>query len=355
MHTSIGCVHCAQQHAANRCADIRMWLSTVGITLAFALGLVIPWAAVAQPLAKVHRIGYLTDSALAQSEGEALQHALRELGYVEGQNIALAVRFAEQPEQHAALAAELVGLKVDVIVVRRGFLASAAKHATSTIPIVMAASADAVGQGLVASLARPGGNVTGLTSITPDLSQKWLALLKEAVPALARVAVLRCPIVAEQPNAADYLQWRDLQGAANLLGLHLQSLEVRNLDDLEALFASAVRERADGLLTLDCVYTNPRPVQMQIAGLAAIHRLPGMYVSRAAVEAGGLMSYTPYSSDRWHRVAVYVDKILKGAKPADLPVEQPLKFDFVINLKTAKALGITIPPITLFQADKVIQ
>jgi len=308
----------------------------------------------AQPLAKVPRIGYLTDSARPQSEVEAFQHALREIGYVEGHNIAFALR-AATPEQYSALAAELVNLKVDVIVVRTGFLALAAKHATRTIPIVMMASGDAVGQGIVASLARPGGNVTGFTNIAPDLSQKWLALLKEAVPELARVAVLRCPLVAGQPNVTDQLQWRELQGAANVLGLHLQSLEVRALDDLEALFEAAVRERAEALVTLDCVYINPSPVQVQVAGLAATRRLPGISNFRVYAEAGGLISYGPSYVDRWQRTATYVDRILKGAKPADLPVEQPTKFELVINLKTAKACGLTIPPMLLFQADEVIQ
>jgi putative ABC transport system substrate-binding protein len=230
----------------------------------------------------------------------------------------------------------------------------AAQHATKTIPIVMVTSGDAVSQGLVASLARPGGNVTGLTAISPDLTRKWLELLKEVVPALARVAVLRCPMVAGQPNVVDQFQWRELQGAADALGLHLQSLEVRHLGDFEALFAAAVRERADALVTLDCVYTNM--AQTQVAGLAATHRLPGIYLYRAAVEAGGLMSYTAvWGGGQWRRVANYVDKILKGAKPDDLPVEQPMHFELVINLKTAQALGLTIPPTLLFQANEVIR
>jgi putative tryptophan/tyrosine transport system substrate-binding protein len=312
---------------------------------------------VGQPRGKVPRIGYLTDSAAPQSEVQAFQGALREIGYIEGQNIAFALRFAE-PEQYTALAVELVGLKVDVLVVRRGVIALAAKQATTTIPIVMAASGDAVGQGIVASLARPGVNITGLTDVSPDLSQKRLALLKEAVPELARVAVLRCPMVAGQPNAVDQLQWRELQGAAHLFGLHLQSLEVRHLDDLEALFEAAVRERADALMTLDCVYTNPEPAQRQIAGLAATHRLPAMFRLPSAVTAGGLMSYGVSwraGGGLWRRVAIYVDKILKGAKPADLPVEQPMQYYLAINLKTAKALGLTIPPMLLFQADEVIR
>jgi putative ABC transport system substrate-binding protein len=288
---------------------------TIGLLVTLTLGfLVAPLTATAQPQGKIPRIGYLTDSAAPQ-EVEAFQRALCAIGYVEGQTMIFVSRVAEQPEQYAALAAELVNLTVDVIVVGRGFMALAATHATTTILIVMASSGDAVAQDLIASLARPGGNVTGLTSITPDRGQKWLELFKEAVPALARVAVLRCLMVAGQPNAMNQLQWRELQGAATPLGLHLQSLEVRHLNDLEALFEAAVRERADALVTLDCVYTNPELVQRQIAGLAATHRLPGMYLSRAAVAAGGLMSYTAvWRGGRWRRVAVYVDKILKGGQ-----------------------------------------
>jgi ABC-type uncharacterized transport system substrate-binding protein len=319
---------------------------------AMLLALSVP--AEAQQPKKVPRIGYLTDSMRPQSDVEALQGALRKLGYVEGQNIAFALRFADKPEQYAALAAELVGLKVDVIVVRTGFMTMAAKHATTTIPIVMVTSGDAVQQRIVASLARPGGNVTGLTAISPDLTRKWLELLKEVVPKLARVAVLRCPMVAGQPNVVDQFQWRELQGAADVLGVQLQSLEVRNAGDFKALFAAAVRERAEALVTLDCVYTNM--AQTEVAALAATHRLPGMYFYPTAVEAGGLMSYTAvWGGGQWNRVAVYVDKILKGANPADLPVEQPLQFEFVINLKAAKQIGLTIPPNVLARADKVIK
>jgi ABC-type uncharacterized transport system substrate-binding protein len=234
-----------------------MWLSTLGCLVTLALSiLTAPCAAMAQPLAQIPRIGYVTDSTRPPSDVEALQHALRELGYVEGHTIAFALRFAERPEQYATLAAELVDLKVDVIVARTGFMTMAAQHATRTIPIVMVTSGDAVQQGLVASLARPGGNVTGLTAVSPDLTRKRLELLKEVVPELARVAVLRCPMVAGQPNVVDQFQWRELQGAADGLGLRLQSLEVRHPGDFEALFAAAVRERADALVTLDCVYTN---------------------------------------------------------------------------------------------------
>lgn len=332
-----------------------MWRSTVGcIVLALSI-LVAPCAAVAKPPAKVPRIGFLTDSA-RRAEAEDMRQALRELGYVEGQTIAFAWRFADTPAQYPTLVAELVDFQVDVIVVPTGLLALAAKHVTQTIPIVMAGSGDAVGQGLVASLARPGGNVTGLTSASPDLSQKRLQLLKEAVPTISRVAVFWCPMVAGQPNVVNQLQWRELHVAAQGFGLHLQSLEVRSPDeDFEALFAAAVRERADALMTVNCVYTNLAPAPERIAGLAATHRLPGMYWLRSSVEAGGLMSYVPNLANRWRRAAVYVDKILKGANPATLPVEQPMRFDFVINLKTAEALGLTLPPHLLVFADEVIR
>src|SRR5262245_32169209 len=357
MPTMIGSAHSTHRHTGDCRAETRRGLHTVGILLILALGvLVAPLAAEAPPQGKIPQIGYLTDSVAPQSDVEEFQRALREIDYVEGHNIAFVLRFADKPDQYAAFAAELVGLKVDVIVVRRGFMALAAKQATQTIPIVMATSGDAVGQGLVASLARPGGNVTGLTFVSSDHTQKRLALLKEAMPELARVAVLRCPMVAEQPNPLDKLEWHELQGAANLLGLHLQSLDVRHLDELEALFEAAVRERADAVMTLDCVYLNTEPTQRQISSLAAKYRLPGISAYRDYGMAGGLMVYTAaWGGGRWNRVAVYVDKILKGAQPADLPVEQPMQFFLIINLKTAKALGITIPPSLLVLANEVIQ
>jgi putative ABC transport system substrate-binding protein len=281
----------------------------------------------------------------------ALRPALRELGYVEGQTIVFEWRLADTPEQYPALAAELVGLKVDIIVVNTGRIALAAKQATNTVPIVMVGSADAVAQGIVASLARAGGNVTGFTNISPDLSPKALELLTEAIPGIARVAVFWCAVT---PNSVGQQEWEQLQGTAQRLGLHLQSLEVRSPDDFEALGAAAVREQADALVTLDCVHINNLAPE-QIAGLAVQHRLPGMYHWRRFVEAGGLMSYGRNFADVWRGVAVYVDKLLKGANPATLPVQQPMRFDFVINLKTAAALGLTIPPTLLCQADEVIR
>jgi putative ABC transport system substrate-binding protein len=332
-----------------------MYLSTLTCIMTLALGLlVVPLTTGAQPLAKVPRIGYITDS-VRRAESEALRQALRDLGYVEGQTIAFEWRFADTPAQYPDLAAELVGLQVDIIVVRSGFMVRAVMQATRTIPIVMAAGADPVGEGFVASLSRPGGNVTGLTTMSQDLSAKSLELLKTAIPEIARVVVFGC-VRAEPPHSVEQQEWQALHVTAQRLGLHLQFLnvlQVRNPDDFEALFAEAVRERADALQTLNCINNNLAPTQ--IAGLAAKHRLPGMHSGRTFVVAGGLMSYAAHSADRWRRVAVYVDKILKGAKPADLPVEQPVKFDLVINLKTAAALGLTIPPALLYQADEVIQ
>jgi putative ABC transport system substrate-binding protein len=350
----IDSAHGTHRHTRDHRAETRRGLRTVVLLLALG-ALVAPLAAEAPPQGKIPQIGYLTDSVAPRSDVEEFQRALRDIGYVEGHNIVFVLRFADKPDQYATFAAELAGLKVDVIVVRRGFMALAAKQATQTIPIVMATSGDAAGEGLVASLARPGGNVTGLTFSSPDQTQKRLALLKEAVPELARVAFLRCPTVAGQPNPLDKLEWRGLQGAANLLGLHLQSLDVRHPDDLEVLFEAAVRERADALMTQDCVYLNTEPTQRQIGSLAAKYRLPGISPYRDYVVAGGLMVYTAaWGGSRWHRITVYVDKILKGAQPADLPVEQPMHFFLIINLKTAQALGITIPPSLLVLANEVI-
>ena len=330
-----------------------MNISTIALIITLALGILsAPLVSDAQPRAKGPRVGFLSDST-RRAEVEEFQQALRELGYVEGQTIAFEYRFAEKPEQYPDLAAELVALKVDLIVVRTGLLAIAAKNATRTIPIVMYGSGDAVGQGIVASLARPGGNVTGLTSISPDLSQKWLELLKEAIPGISRVAVLWCPMVAGQRNDVNELQWREAQVAAPALSLHLQSLPLQGPEDIEPAFEAAVRERADALVVFNCVVTNREPVR--VAALAANHRLPVMYHASYYVKAGGLMSYGPDFADRWRRTAAYVDKILKGAKPADLPVEQPMKFELVINLKTAQALGLTIPPTFLFQATEVVR
>ena len=309
------------------------------------------FTAQAQQPNKVPRIGYL--SALSRPadsyRSEAFRQGLRELGYVEGKNITIEYRYAEgKLDRLPDLAAELVRLKVDMIVTQSTLDAYAARQSTSTIPILMTASGDAVGTGLVASLAHPGGNVTGLTSLSRELSGKRLELLKEAVRGLSRVAVLW--------NAADPDKARDVeetQVQAKTLGLELQSIEIRGPDDFDGAFQTATRKRAGALLTLaDSLTINH---QSLIVYLAAKSRLPTMHEQREFVEAGGLMSYGPSVLGLFRHVATYVDKILKGRKPDDLPVEQPMKFEFIINLKAAKQIGLTIPPNLLVRADRVIR
>jgi putative ABC transport system substrate-binding protein len=321
------------------------------VTLALAL-LMAPVVADAQPAAKVPRIGFFsTDSPaseVARYYLEAFRQGLRELGYVEGQNIAIEERFAAwRDERLAELAAELVRLNVEVIVTQAAPATQAARHATGIIPIVFTNVNDPVGQGIVASLARPGANVTGLSTLSSPISGKRLELLKEAVPEVARVAVFW-----NAANPAFALMLREMPSAAQALGLQLQSLEVQSPDDLDRAFEVAIGERADSLVVLP---GTPMRSPTQVVDFAATHRLPAMYTERARVEAGGLMSYGPNYREISRRAAIYVDKILKGTKPADLPVEQPTKFEFVVNLKTAEALGLTIPPLLLFQADEVIR
>jgi putative ABC transport system substrate-binding protein len=310
----------------------------------------------AQQPKKVPRIGYLSsvDSASESTRSEAFRLALRELGYIEGQNIAIEYRYVEgKPDRYPELAAELVRLKVDIILVAGGTLtALAGKNATKTIPIVMTgAGGDPVRAGLIDSLAHPGGNVTGLTTLqSGELGGKRLELLKEAVPKLARVAVLYDPAL---PGTA--LEVKELLPVtARALKLTIQPWEVRGADDFENVFAALNKQRPDRL------YVPGRPLmnatnEKRIASFALKSRLPSMYESKAWVEAGGLMSYGADLVDSYRRVATYVDKILKGAKPADLPVEQPTKFELVINLKTAKQIGLTIPQKVLARADKVIR
>ena len=308
----------------------------------------------AQQPKKVPLIGYLSsfDPATDSTRAEPFRQALRELGYIEGQNIAFEYRYAEgKLDRFPELAAELVRLKVDIIVVSGGIrTVRAPMNATKTIPIVMAGlPGDPVEAGLVESLARPGGNVTGLSSLSRELAGKRLELLKEAVPKLARVAVLYDPAIA-----GSLLEMKELLPvAARGLGLTLQSWEVRGADDFDRVFAALSKQRPDGL------YVSAGPLminnQNRIVGFALKHRIPSMYGSRERVEAGGLMSYGADLADSYRRIAYYVDKILKGAKPADLPVEQPTKFELVINLKTAKQIGLTIPPNVLARADKVIK
>ena len=305
----------------------------------------------AQQPKKVPRIGYLDAVSLSASAGriEAFRQGLRELGYIEGKNIVIEYRFAEgKLDQVPRNAAELVGLKVDVIVTGGRTATHAAKQATVTIPIVMGQDPDPVGNGFIANLARPGGNITGLSTLAPELSGKQLELLKETVPRLSRVAVFG---TSTTPSNAQAL--REVEVAAGAFGVQLQYLDVLSPNDIETVFREARKERAGAVLML------PSPVLLaqrtQIVALTVKSRLPAIYARPEFVEDGGLMTYGPRITDSFRRAATYVDKILKGAKPADLPVEQPTKFELVINLKTAKQIGLTIPPNVLARADKVIR
>ncbi len=305
----------------------------------------------AQPPPKVPRIGILTGASTSVTAHllEAFRQGLRELGYVEGQNIAIESRSAEgKLERLPDLAAELVRLKVDVIVTSGTPAALATKQASRTIPIVMGFAADPVETGLVASLARPGGNITGSSLMAPELAGKRLQLLKEVVPGASRVAVLSNPTV---PYTA--LMVKETEAAARVLGVQLQPLEVRAPQDIDRAFEAAIRGRASALIVVEEALVQTH--QARIAGLAAKSRLPAMYGQRDFVEAGGLMSYGANFADLFRRAATYVDKILKGRKPSDLPVEQPTRFELVINMKTAKALGLTLPQSILIRTDHFIQ
>ena len=306
-------------------------------------------SAEAQQPKKVARIGFLAPATRTgyQHYTDALLQGLRELGYVEGQNIVIEYRWADGNfERLPELAADLVRLKVDVIVAPGVQAVRAAKKSTTTIPVIFPTVGDAVASGLVASLARPGGNITGLTILSPELSGKRLELLKEAFPRISHVAVLLDP---RQPP----LSFEETQTAGKSLGLKLQFLEVRDAADVESVFSAMSRARADALITLPHPFLQVH--QRQILELAARSRVPAMYQTTEWTESGGLMSYGPDLLDNYRRAAVFVDKILKGTKPADLPVEQPMKFELVINLKTAKQIGLTIPPNVLARADRVIK
>ncbi len=318
--------------------------------VAVALGLLSAQLAEAQQPAKLARIGVLTlSTASSTPNAEAFRQGLREHGYVEGQNIAFEYRYAAgRADRLPALAGELVRLKVDVIVTQSNVAALAAKHATQTIPIVMAIAGDPVKAGVVGSLARPGGNVTGLTLMQTELSAKRLQLLKEAAPNIALVAVIWNPI---DPPAADFL--RETEAAARSLGLKLHAIEARAPAELDAAFKAVADARPSAFFTLPggMFQDNLR----RIIDFAVKRRLPGVFPNREFAEAGGLLSYAPSLAANWRRAAVFVDKILKGAKPAELPIEQPTKLELVINLKTAKALRLTIPESVLIRADHVIQ
>jgi putative ABC transport system substrate-binding protein len=324
--------------------------------LAGSVGLLAaPLAAEGQQAGKIPRVGYLAGgwrADLPNPAGEALRQGLRDLGYVEGQNIALEFRFAEgRLDRYPTLVAELVRLPVDVIVAPGTAAAQAARKATATIPIVIVLASNPVRDGLITSLARPGGNVTGTTSVSPEIGGKYLELLREAVPTMNRVAVLWNPL--SPPHA---ILVKETEAAGRTLGLTVQPVSARRPDDLGGAFAAMARGRADGLIVLsDPMFDGSRRERIRIAELVAKGHLPTMYSIRALTQEGGLMSYGPNQPALFRRAAGYVDKILKGAKPADLPVEQPTTFEFVINLKTAKALGLTIPPSLLARADEVIQ
>ena len=333
-----------------------LWQSTRGLCAAVFLALcsmlLAPRSAVeAQQLAKMPRIGFL--NALFPTTNpariEALRQGLRDIGYVEGKNIVIEYRYAERKfDRLPALAAALVRLKVDVIVTSASQETRAAKEATSTIPIIMTNDPDPVGTGFVASLARPGGNITGLSTLSPELSGKRLELLKEIIPKLTRVAVLGN---STSPGNADTL--KELELAAQELKVKLQYLDVLSVNDIETSFRAAGKERADAVLVLSSsLFTSQR---RQIIDLAVKSRFPASYARPEFVQSGGLMTYGPNINDLFRRAATYVDKILKGAKPADLPVEQPIKFEFIINLKAAKQIGLIIPPNVLARADRVIK
>ena len=306
----------------------------------------------AQQLEKLSRIGFL---AYSKSSGEdnlrlrILRQGLRELGYVEGKNLAIEYRAAEGTfDQLPALAAELVRLKVDVIVIQSTPAAVAAKNATSTIPIIISGGTDPVATGLVPSLARPGGNITGVTNMNEELAGKRLELLKETSPKVSRLGVLW-----NSANPGTAVVFKQTQSAAQALSLSLQSLEVKTVNDLQVAFDTATRSGVNGLVLLASVPVNDH--LKLVADLAVKNWLPSIYDRSEFVEAGGLMSYGPNVLDISRRVVTYVDKVLKGANPGDLPVERPTKFELVINLKTAKQIGLTIPPIVLMRAEKVIK
>jgi putative ABC transport system substrate-binding protein len=329
-----------------------VWCSVVGLFVTLTLGLLmVPPAVEAQPAAPVPRIGLLClfSSATGQSKAESFRQGLRDLGYLEGKNILIESRWAEgHRERLAALAADLVRLDVAVIVTESPPAALAAQQATHTIPIVTAAIGDPVALGLVASLARPGGNVTGLTLQDPKLSGKRLEFLKEAAPHATLVTVIWN---ATNPAHASYLG--ETEAAARALGLQLHAIAVRSPAELDRAFEAIASTRPSALITLaDGMLLDNRT---DIVAFAAKSRLPAIFPDREFAEAGGLMTYGPNLAANFRRAATFVDKILKGAKPADLPVEQPMKFKFVINLKTAQTLGLTLPPHLLYFADEVIQ
>jgi len=327
----------------------------IGLAVILTLSLTLaPLAAEAQQAAKIDRIGYLSPSPAAANPHlpEAFHQGLRDLGYVEGRNLMIEYRYAEgKPERLPALAAELVALKVDVIVASSTVGALAAKQATRTLPIVFIGAADPVTSGLVTSLARPGGNATGSSNLAPELVGKCLEQLKQAIPGVGRVAVLWQPGGQGEGTNKDMLKGADV--AARALGMRPQFVEARGPEDFDRAFSEMTRARAGALTVLPSAMLFVE--RRRLVDLAAKSRLPAVYTWREFVDAGGLMSYGPNLADLFRRAATYVDKILKGRKPGELPVEQSMKFELVINLTAAKALGLTIPQSVLLRADQVIQ
>lgn len=324
-------------------------LALVSVTVVALALLAAPLTAKAQPAAKVYRIGYVRAETPPPVDIEAFRQGLREHGYVEGKNVVIEYRWADGNEEKLrSLVAELIRLKVDLIVASAPAATRVAKEATTTIPIVMVLVADPVAFGFVASLARPGGNVTGFAFLLPEISGKRLDLLKEAIPKLSRVAVLW-----NAANPYKPVDLKEVQAAADALRVAVHTFPVREPNDFDEAFKAAVKSRVGGLITLEDPFTIAH--RARIVDLALRHRLPAVYAVRPFVEAGGLMSYGPDRADQNRRAATFVDKILKGARPADLPVERPTKFELVINMKTAKATGITIPPSLLLRADQVLE
>jgi len=323
-------------------------LGLIGILALGTLGA--PLSAEAQPAGKIYRIGMLemASPALNAANLDAFRQGLRELGYVEGQNLAIEYRSADgRFERLPALATELVRLKVDLIVTRATSGALAAKAATKTTPIVMAGAGDPVGAGVVAGLASPGANVTGLSAVIPELTGKRVELLRELVPRATRIAAM-----LDMRTAVSQPVWNQIETAARALGMQPQLVDVRKAEDLGRAFETAVQQRAEALFVAEIIMqANRRP----IVDLAAKHRLPTIYASRESVDVGGLMSYGPNIPDLYRRAASFADKIFKGARPGDLPVEQPTKFELAINLRTARALGLAVPQSLMLRADHVIQ
>jgi len=320
------------------------------VGLALLLNLVIasiPYGAYAQPAGPLWRIGVLTPERSGATEN--IVEGLRELNYIEGLNIIVEERRAASVDEMPKLAAELVSLKPDVIVAVTGRAALALKAATKTVPIVMATSGDAVGQGLVTSLARPGGNVTGMTVISPELAAKRLQILREAAPHARRIGVVGCP----EKGFVSERQWAEVQRAAPDLGLRLAPIFIQKPEELPQAFDGAMQKKVDAILVLDCSRALPFP--KPVTDLVSKARIPALYPFPRYVEAGGLMSYGPNTADQYRRAGRFVDKILRGAKPAEIPVEQPTKFELIINLKVAKALGIAIPQAMVMRSDRVIE